>query len=590
MAKKTNDYDYDMNGLKAVQAEAKQVKENGAKRQENWPAFKRMVFQEWDEKPSDPSVKVTIHPGPRNKILGLRNLLASTAPQFNVPRDKNNPDAERISSALEHAANTMWNTSNRVQSKRTEADMAVSAGIYDEIHIDIISTNDILKSLQEAWEEAKKEQDYDARFDAPRWEAKIERAKQTAERTPYLFRLANPEVIYPAWSGLGGMLARYSEVEMYVADVRHTYGSRAIPALAACAKADYKTVTVCAWLDPAYKFVWLDEAKDTPIYAETHGLNFMPCVGYRVTGTDLFVDAKHTNEGFLYGVLKSGIWQAQNTMLTAARTALFGVGLNAPLFYQKADDQDELKPINRSVIGGVIQGRGSLRPLMNDIITKDFQALWSVFEGMFEESTIYGSALGEKLSATTTFSETALLAQQGRLPIVPIQKAMQESAAQAMNVAFMWMRSDKKGYGMIGNLQLTEIPSVIEFDVTVEPDLPQDKVQAGQVAASLAGGENPLMSQAWGRELLGEGQSDEMQHAIWTERMSGMAFEAGAAETLQMAVQAASAITGMVTGKTPPAPPPPTGPAQGAMAQPEVMPPGQVPPEEMPNMAPEVMP
>jgi hypothetical protein len=529
--------------LAEVQNEAISLKAAMDKRKENWIDFENMVFMDWVDKPADAGIKITIDPGPRNKVNGLSNLLTASRPSWNVPKEKNDPDAESKSSKIEKAANTIWTRSNTVQGKRIERQAIISAAIYDEIHIRIISTKDML----DATKGKMAAQESGENFDIAMAEAEVEQARIINLRTPFLFKLLPPPAVWPLWSSAGPLIVHYTETQMLVADVKNEFGDLAARAIGTLQ--DYKSVTLCEWWDKVYRYTWLVENKNEPIYSDAHGLNFLPVVSHRVIGSDLFMDVKRQNEPFLYGALKSGVWKAKNQILTALRTNLNAL-INAGYYYQKQGPDDQLGMINFDQIGNVIQGLGNLQPLAKNIVDQNSTQLWGILDGLFEESTIYGSALGEKLSSNMTFSETALLAQQGRLPIVPQQSALQEVLASVMGVAFRWYKLQGGEHELFGGLTREDIPDIIEFNVVVEPDLPQDKLQQSQVAQAISGGEDPLVPKRWAREnVLNESQSDDIQREIWGEQMSTVAFQAGIQETLAMAKQAADTMNAMLTGQ-----------------------------------------
>mgnify|MGYP001308146568 CR=1 FL=1 len=558
-------YEHDLDGLKEVQGEATILKTTMDPRKENWEAIEDAVFMDWKKanRPSGVGAKVTISPSMRNKVLGVSNMLTAAEPSWNIPKDKNSPDAEAISSKLEKASNTMWKRSNSVQGKRIERQCLISGAMYDEIHVRVVSTKDILDATKGKMAMITEGKDYDQAMA----EAEVEQAKLINERTPYLFKALPPVVCTPLWSSAGPLSVHYTETAMLVADVKNEYGDRAAKAIGA--KKDYTIVNVCEWWDKVYRFTWLLENKTEPIYAEAHGLKFLPVAARRVVGSDLFLDAKRQNEPFLYGALKSGIWYAQNSMLTALATNLLGL-INAGWYYQKASEDDVLSPIDFSAIGGVISGRGSMQPLSKNIVDQNSTQLWAILDGLFEDSTIYGTALGEKLSSNMTFSETALLAQQGRLPIVPQQSALQEILADAMNIAIRWMKQEGGYHVMFDGLRSEDIPNIVEYKVVVEPNLPQDKLQQAQVSSQVSGGQDPLVPKRWAREnVLNEGQSDDLQREIWNEQMSQAAFGAGIQETLMIGQKAAEALMAMINPQQ-----------QDPNAQPQ----GQPTPEQMAQM------
>jgi len=563
--------DLDIEGWREVMGSLKSLRSRTDDRQTNWSDIEDMIFMDWKNSGMT-KAKQSVDPGPRNKVGGVRNLLTSTLPTFNLPHDKNDPGAEKVSGMIEKAANTIWIRSNRVQGISVESGLATAGTTFDEMHVRVVSTKDDLVVVEDAFEAAKDDDDFDEDY----WTAEIEEAERIHHRTPFTFELISPKIAHPAWTKRRNMVAYYTEEDLLVADIKRDYGERATRSIGT--KKDHEVLTVCNWHNKIVRYAWVKKASE-PMLAEKTGLKFMTIVARRVVGTDLFASSLRQNEPFLYTALKSGVWKGKNAILTATRTNLNKL-MNAQFFYQMKSAEDKLKEINFKQIGNVIQGEGRLTPLGKIIMDQNVMAMWEVLDQLFEDSTIYGQALGERLSGNTTFSETALLAQQGRLPIVPIQKALAETMAQAMEIAFRWWKEEGMKWEEYADLDPGKIPDILEFEVNVEPDLPQDKVQAATVAGDL--NQKGLASKRWGREnLLNVGQSDEMQSEIWSEIMSEEAFKAGVGQTLAIAQQAAEGIQGILNGLggggevTDE-----EGRPEGMMRKPKVMPDSETPPED----------
>ena len=510
-------YDFDMTGFEAVKKEFAEATSNRGELVTRFDGIEEIYFM--DGKGSGVSGE-TISPSGRNKVDQATMLLTAGRPEFSVPRDKNTPDADKLSSTLEKAATKMWNASNAEQRMVVERELAFSAFMYDEMSARVLSTKDMLDALTEARDAAKEQDGYDER----RWDADIEHAKRRMERTPYLIEPLYPKTAIPIYSR-NELLAMGTSTEMRVADVKKDYGARVINQVAG--QKDWATVTVNEWFDKTYRYTWLDK-QDTPIYAEAHGLNFLPAASVRVKGKRFFTEVKRQNEPFLFSLLTSGMWPAENKMLTAWVKNVTGM-INAGFYYKKANAEDTLETIPHNVIGAVVHGQGSLQPLSKDLINRDSLELWQLMNSIVGESTMQAQDAG--IGGSAPFSMVALLSQIRRLPIIPVQQAEQVLLADLLEIMFRWMQHEKRDYD---ELKYAEIPNVIDVDVMLEPDLPQDKVQMATVVDSLTRGDDPMFDKEWGRAFMGEGQSEEIQKKIWTEKSAQAAFQQTAQQLLKM--------------------------------------------------------
>jgi hypothetical protein len=169
------------------------------------------------------------------------------------------------------------------------------------------------------------------------------------------------------------------------------------------------------------------------------------------------------------------------------------------------------------------------------------------------ESMIFKQALGQPLSGATSFSEVALMAQAGRLPIIPIQQAASWAIADALKIGLQWIKTEPRQQYKVSekgaryDLTASIIPDHFELEVSLEVKLPQDKLQQANIAQMLR--REGITSLRWIQEnLLNIPQSEDMQQEVWTERALEAMFNAW----LQRKVQEIAA------------PPQPPQPPQGA--------------------------
>jgi len=69
-----------------------------------------------------------------------------------------------------------------------------------------------------------------------------------------------------------------------------------------------------------------------------------------------------------------------------------------------------------------------------------------------------------------------------------------------------------------------DIPDHIRLKANLEVILPQERLQLMKVIESGISSPDPIASKKWGRDLIGIGQSDDMQEEIWTEKAAETYF------------------------------------------------------------------
>jgi len=571
MAKsKTKNDELDLTGWAEAQAEAKNLVTNFGTVKQRMQASEDAYFLEWKNKPKSPQVKSTISPAARIKVQGAVRLLTATSPKWEVPKEKNDPTAEQLSSRIEKFANSMWLKSNNIQQLRVEEDVALSAFLYDEIQARVISTLDLLDSIKTADADAQKGDGYDE----AKWKNEIASAEVAAKRTPFLYEAINPKIGYYIKSRLG-LEAHYTETELLVADILAQFGQRAQGVLSGAKS--YTTKTVCEWWDKTYHYVWVVGANE-PIVAGKHGLPIIPVVAVRVEGSTLFTKPEQQNEPFLYTVMESGLIERQNEMLTVLFTNMAAL-MDAQFVHTKGSDQANSIEVNHNVIGGVVEVEpgGTFGPMTKNIFDPSVQKGLQLVDDLFDESTLYAQALGERVGGSDNFSLVSLLSQAGRLPLVPTQQALQTAFAALMEISFKWLKHDGQNAKYdYGEISAEEIPARLEFTVKVEPDMPQDKLQQAAIADQLTKGPDPMVSKSWARtHILNEGQSDALQKEIWSEQASSFAFQSGVKDVV-------AGMLRMLAGMNQPTPTSPTGPTESVtQVPPDPSAANSMPPDQM---------
>jgi len=540
------------------------------------------------------NIKITRSPLARNSLLGAMRLLTATDPVIEVPHDINDANAVRLSSKIEKFLNAMLFVSGRISGDPIHYDAVRSALLYSEVVIGINSTKDMAKMST-----------------IP---AVKRRMEDIANRTPYLFEVWQPSGCHSERDkfGLTSFLRKIDTTAGHIEDV---YGKDGISALNSGKNRKgyhrHDQVTLCTYYDLKDVCIWLD-GYENQVKEEEHGLPFIPVVAQTVEGSNLFSGTGYyRQEPFLYTLDKTNLVERQNGMLTTLYTMLFSIGAN-PMFADFTMNPETAPESDWTEPGGTMHYRNNERRevVSKQVIDPALMEGWQISQDLEAQSTIYKQTLGEPLGSNAPYSMVALLSQSGRLPLEATQRKTSWSLAEALEIALKWMKYDNvkgraKYLSLSEELSPEDIDSDIDVTVTLEINMPTDRLQAANAANMLTQGDNPIVSQEWVRaNILNIGQTEDMTKEIWGEKAKNIFFEkfmfdrlAELAQAKQMAMQPgmASGMPGMEGGQ-PPMPQPPMMPGMegmpGQMGTPPMPPsPEQMPPQEpMPPMPPALAP
>jgi len=532
--------------------------------------IRRAFHMEWIQNvPEAKWIKKTMSPSAHNAAIGAIRLLTATSPQVSVPYDQNDDAAKGASDKIEVAARAMWDGSGRVVSKPQHYEAATSAILFGEICGSVTKTSELVKYAEQA-----------------KLRGSINRMRAVARKTPYLFKFMDPSKCYPDFDRFG--LARIvTRLRTTWGEVLDSWGSLAEDAMGPLTDRN-QMVTVCDYYDWERRAVWVEEGRE--ILLEEHELEFIPYVATVTDGSFLFDYDKPELQRIplLYSFLKSGLWYRENLSLTTIYSLVYALG-SSPLLVRKTNRPGEPMIIDRSIPGGVVDlGMDEqLSPFAEKIIDQSLLTSLDLARGIGQASTIQPQALGAPPQTAQPFSSISLLAQAGRLPLVAHKEMMGQAIGDMMVMAMQWLKNDKdrglkfyKADRSSIDLSADDIPDDMVINVSIEPDLPQDRLQAANVALMLVNGQ--LATRGWVREnILNIGQSGQMDRDVWMERRLDVEFQrlielmkAEDQMKVQQAVQAA--------GSNPPQGGGPTMPGNGQAPGPE----GYVTPEMASNAYP----
>lgn len=491
-----------------------------AERDTMFTDMENMYLLEWPERSAiqgASSIKFTIDPDPRNAIQGANRLLTVTEPKIKVPFDANTAEAKQASEAMEKAALAMLYASGKANTRPVWYDAALSALLFAEVHIQVIRTQDL----------------YDRAGRSPAAKARTRRAM---EHTPYLFRAVNPKYGYPVWDGMG-LRSYYRTYSITVEEYLGEWGELAEKALRAAdldPDADrLKVITAHDYWDLVEHCAWIEYAKE-PTYLGKHGLINIPISATVTEGSFLFDRPEQQRQPMLITEQRSGMWNRKNLVLTALFTQVANWGLNPMWVHQKGNAASQLPAIKQAGLLQFVQVENgdNFAPLLNKgLLDPAVAQALEIAERKGEESTMYKSALGGFLGGGSTYSTHALLSQLGRIPLETHRKMTGWALADALRIAFDWMRADGGSYklnakGVTQELDPAIIPEYFEMQVDLDVALPQDKLQQANVFNQLTG---KVPDRMLVEDILQIGQYESM----WEELMSEQAAKAYAGQYLQ---------------------------------------------------------
>lgn len=458
-------------------------------------------------------IRLTNSPTARNVVTGLHRMMRTSKPRFEVKCD-NEDWADR----MENAAEEWWNASCARAKASHQSDLALSAIMFSDANLEVDAVQDLIGT--------------------PGISAiRKTRLTDLQIETPFLFRVGSAFTTYPVWGedGLSEYLRRY---QLRGRALKERWGNT-------WPVQDNLDYWIRDYRNTEIRCVYYEGATDPLMPPTPYDLPDMPCFSAVADGTDLFDEEKRKRQPFLYGWIKSNLADRESELLTALFTSVYSRGVG-PIAL--------LDPASVPAGGVVVNYQGLFRYVVAKGQFADDKAfdanliqLGNMLSNLAQQSTINSQTLGENISAGTPYSGYAMAAQNGRIPIIPIQEACEKVIHDAFVFAFKYYKSaNMKWIGKDGQpLNATEIPDVFRLKVTLEVDLPQDQFKMAQIATQLA----PLgiASKEWIRELLQIHDSSQMEFDVLTERAASAAFQQDlpnlVAQMLQMAGGTAPSTT-----------------------------------------------
>lgn len=486
--------------LSEIKDRAADLKASYGARNGDFEKYEEMYRMEWNtEAPDD--ADIIISPDARNSVIGAVRLVTATDPIINIRPASIEEDYRD----LEEFIRVSLEMVGRIGSVPLHHELVLSALLYAEMHTAITLTSDLLAA-------AKKTGKGVARFE------------RIAATTPWMFTAWNPKHGYPEM-GDYGMTGYYREVETTVRRVMQDYGHMVSPEFAN--KKGSEKVKLSIWYDDDYKAVWVDSED---ILLMEHGFPVIPVQVQITDGSFLFSKPEEQRAPLLYTLMKSKLWEQQSAALSAIYYYTKNMAA-VPLMVHKAGQNAPGKRLNIEYSEAKPYGVVELEPeedfsiIQNKgIIDPALMEGYNISRRLSEESTIFKAALGAPPEQQSTFSELALLATSGRLPLVGTQKRGGWGLSNVLEAALLMLRAQGGKAKTFGReIKASDIPEVPMVDVKLDIKLPEDQLQKANIAMMLVKGNPPLASVQWVQEnVMQITDTDAMQEQIWAEQAANL--------------------------------------------------------------------
>ena len=453
---------FDRDVFKEIVTHARDLKSVHGIRDAEFDEYEKMYLMDFHAENSEFSdqdiMKLTPSPSARNKVLNACRLMMSQEPVFDI--NAHGYDQGKIE-AIEKSISRWWDQSGRAIKRPLHYDMILSALLYDEMHTSITIMDD-----------------YKA------YNKKDRRAERVSRITPILFQSWNPREGYPEFDELG-LCGYYRETKVRWSYVAQKYKELLKDNYSYFNKKSTDNVALKLWYDLEHYAIWIND--DDPLVCEEHNLPCIPIDVTLVNGSSFFEKEEDRRQPLLFSLNRSHLWERESLLYTVLYSLLFTMGVT-PTFVYKTDTENDLNLQQDGAISYYVMRKGdTLDPLdSKGMLPPEVQRLSEITGGLIDESTMYSTAFGEKNFNSQTFSETSLLQQAARLPLIGPQRLGGFGISSTIEMALMMLKErgisfDKNGY----QIKASEIPDDIEVKAKLDVILPQEKLQMVNIGLNM---------------------------------------------------------------------------------------------------------
>jgi hypothetical protein len=453
---------YDREVWNDIRIHARDLKSIHGVRDREFDEYEKMYLMDFTAENSKFSgqdiMKLTPSPSARNKVLNACRLMMSQEPVFDI--NASGLDESKLE-GIEKNISRWWGQAGRAARRPLHYDMILSALLYDEMHTAITIMDD-----------------YKA------YNKNDKRAERVSKITPILFQSWNPREGYPEFDELG-LCAYYRESQVRWSYVAQKYQSLLKDKYDYVNKRNTDNVQLKIFYDLTHYAIWINE--DDPLICDEHNLPCIPIDVTLINGSTFFEKEEDRRQPLLFSIMRSHLWDRESLLYTVLYSLLFTLGVT-PTFVYKTDSEDDLIMQHDGAISYYQMRKGdTLDPLdSKGILPPEVQKLSEITGTLIDESTMYSTAFGERGGSSQTFSETSLLQQAARLPLIGPQRLGGFGISSTIEMALSMMKArhinfNKNGY----EIKSSEIPEDIEVKAKLDVILPQEKLQLVNVGLQM---------------------------------------------------------------------------------------------------------
>lgn len=453
---------FDRDVFSEIKIHARDLKSIHGIRDAEFDEYEKMYLMDFDAKNSQFSgediVKRTPSPSARNKVLNACRLLMSQDPVFDVKAEGWD---ETKAEMIEKSVSRWWEQSGRAVKRPLHYDMILSAMLYDEMHTAVTIMDD-----------------YKA------YNKKDRRAERISKITPILFQSWNPRQGYPEFDELG-LCAYYRETEVRWSYIAQKYKDVLEDNYLYFNKRSTDNVLLKIFYDLEHYAIWINE--DQPLVCEEHGLPCIPIDVTLVNGSSFFQKEENRRQPLLFSIMRSHLWERESLLYTVLYSLLFTLGVT-PTYVFKTDTEDNLDMRHDGAIQYIQMRKGDSIETLDSkgILPPEVQRLSEMTSDLIDGSTMYNTAFGEKNFNSQTFSETSLLQQAGRLPLIGPQRMGGFGISSTIEMALAMMKERGLSFDKNGiRIRAKDIPEDIEIKTKLDVILPQEKLQMVNVGLQM---------------------------------------------------------------------------------------------------------
>lgn len=471
-----------------IKEHAKDLKSQYSKRNKEFEEYEDMYLLETTESTNgNETVRVTTSPTAHNKVTGSKRLLQSQDVRFEC---HSNIATKAELDQIETLLSQWWKQMFSVNGKPLMNEIVHASALYSDVHIGLTFLEDY-----------KKYNPDDKRI------ARIER------RTPILFEVWNPRFGYPERDAFG-LSAYYQELEVPFSYIKNVYGSL----VKKDDRKESQKVKLHRYWDLTNYCFWY--ADNELLDCGEHGLPCLPISVSSTEGSDLFEDQEDRYEPLLFSLKRSSLWERENLALTVLYTNAASIAFT-PSFKWKTDSNEPLRVhIDDGVQYYQLNKGDDVEALTNKgVFTREIGDIIQLTTNLIDNSTVYDTAFGTG-GGSGSFSESTLLAQSARLPLVPIQRNVGAAIGDIVQTALDIMR--ERGINFkFGDVEIKakDLPEDLTVDAALDVILPQERTQLAATGATINA--NGLASKEWVRsKVMGISNNDQMEKQIAREKVA----------------------------------------------------------------------